>query len=113
MSQDLDRDIKKERDLLLLEYHKVEAVDRILKERAAAVTVSKANIKALDEVARREIRGQLRGGMLHRGIWRVERQSWRYFQVLIKRITEVKIKEQMKGYLDSVEVRKLLGVPKL
>ena len=85
---DFKQEVWKERDSLLLEYHKLEAVDGILKERSAKIWRFQ-DVKALNEAVRREIRSQLRGGMLHRGIWRVERQSYRYFQVLLKKVEEL------------------------
>lgn len=110
------KEVIKERNLLLLEFHKVEAVDRILKERKAAVSPGK-NIALINQAAKAAILDQLRGGLLHRGIWRIEITSVRYFKRLIKKLEEMghdlkkAVEYRLEGKVISEEsVEKQMGV---
>ncbi len=96
---DLHEELSKEREELLLEYHRVEAVDRILKERAETVFLLKNQTK-IDETnkcAKQTILRELRGGLFHKGLWRIERNVYHYFEELLEKLSnaEPKIKNDL------------------
>ncbi len=75
---ELQEEITRERDALLQEYDRLEAVKSILKKRKLYTPKG----------VKQAILQELHGGLFHNGLWRIERRVNRYFEELMKKLKD-------------------------
>jgi len=82
------KEVKKERDELLLEYYRFEAMHRIMEEREKELSAlkNKLEILALNKTAKLSLRKEWRGSLFLRGAASIERIQGRYFKLLLTKI---------------------------
>lgn len=77
--------VLRERKELILEYQKLQKVRKILlNRRKKAASLSKQSVVVLNDVCKNEVLKLFKGGLLSKGIWRVETHSYHYGRELIR-----------------------------